>query len=123
MGLSPADPQLEPYFALAEELDIPVGIHTGLLRTDRETLDTHNECATRLDRQLRIDKLRSLPQQPLTQMSRSCRRAAIRRRVGADPRGAHRAEYDLARRLGASAVICTGDERRRNLMLDRGEIA
>lgn len=30
MGLSPADPQLEPYFALAEELDIPVGIHTGL---------------------------------------------------------------------------------------------
>ncbi len=30
MGLSPADPQLEPYYALAEELDIPVGIHTGL---------------------------------------------------------------------------------------------
>ena len=30
MGLFPADPQLEPYFALAEELDIPVGIHTGL---------------------------------------------------------------------------------------------
>jgi predicted TIM-barrel fold metal-dependent hydrolase len=30
MGLSPTDPQLEPYFALAEELDIPVGIHTGL---------------------------------------------------------------------------------------------
>lgn len=30
MGLSPADPKLEPYFALAEELDIPVGIHTGL---------------------------------------------------------------------------------------------
>lgn len=29
-GLSPNDPQLEPYFALAEELDIPVGIHTGL---------------------------------------------------------------------------------------------
>ncbi len=28
-GLSPSDPQLEPYFALAEELDIPVGIHTG----------------------------------------------------------------------------------------------
>jgi hypothetical protein len=30
MGLSPADPRLEPYYALAEELDIPVGIHTGL---------------------------------------------------------------------------------------------
>ncbi|MGH9805204.1 MAG: amidohydrolase family protein [Candidatus Acidiferrales bacterium] len=29
-GLSPSDPQLEPIFALAEELDLPVGIHTGL---------------------------------------------------------------------------------------------
>jgi predicted TIM-barrel fold metal-dependent hydrolase len=29
-GLSPSDPSLEPYFALAEELDLPVGIHTGL---------------------------------------------------------------------------------------------
>jgi len=28
-GLSPADPMFEPYFALAEELDIPVGIHMG----------------------------------------------------------------------------------------------
>lgn len=28
-GMSPADPLLEPYFALAEELDIPVGIHMG----------------------------------------------------------------------------------------------
>ena len=28
-GLTPSDPSLEPYFALAEELDIPVGIHTG----------------------------------------------------------------------------------------------
>ena len=28
-GLRPADPSLEPYFALAEELDIPVGIHMG----------------------------------------------------------------------------------------------
>lgn len=28
-GLSPSDPALEPYFALAEKLDIPVGIHTG----------------------------------------------------------------------------------------------
>ena len=28
-GLSPSDPALELYFALAEELDIPVGIHTG----------------------------------------------------------------------------------------------
>jgi predicted TIM-barrel fold metal-dependent hydrolase len=29
VGLSPDDPKLEPYFALAEELDIPVGIHMG----------------------------------------------------------------------------------------------
>ena len=28
-GLSPSDPQLDPYFGLAEELDIPVSIHTG----------------------------------------------------------------------------------------------
>jgi hypothetical protein len=28
-GLSPSDPALDPYFRLAEELDIPVGIHTG----------------------------------------------------------------------------------------------
>ena len=28
-GLSPTNPSLEPYFALAEELDIPVGIHMG----------------------------------------------------------------------------------------------
>lgn len=29
-GISPSDSIMEPYFALAEELDIPVGIHTGL---------------------------------------------------------------------------------------------
>jgi len=29
-GLSLADPLFEPYLALAEELDVPVGIHTGL---------------------------------------------------------------------------------------------
>lgn len=29
-GLSPDDPKLEPYFALAEELDVPVALHTGL---------------------------------------------------------------------------------------------
>lgn len=28
-GIVPDDPKLEPYFALAEELDIPVGIHLG----------------------------------------------------------------------------------------------
>jgi hypothetical protein len=29
-GMAPNDPRLEPYYALAEELNIPVGIHTGL---------------------------------------------------------------------------------------------
>jgi uncharacterized protein len=29
-GIAPNDPKLEPIFALAEELDIPVGIHLGL---------------------------------------------------------------------------------------------
>jgi uncharacterized protein len=29
-GLAPNDPQMEPYWALAEELDMPVGVHTGL---------------------------------------------------------------------------------------------
>jgi uncharacterized protein len=28
-GMSPADPALDPYFALAEELDVPVGVHMG----------------------------------------------------------------------------------------------
>jgi predicted TIM-barrel fold metal-dependent hydrolase len=30
VGLDPSDPSLEPYLALAEELDIPVGFHMGL---------------------------------------------------------------------------------------------
>ena len=29
-GIAPNDPLLEPYYALAEELDVPVGIHVGL---------------------------------------------------------------------------------------------
>jgi predicted TIM-barrel fold metal-dependent hydrolase len=29
-GMAPSDPRMEPYYALAEEMDIPVGIHTGL---------------------------------------------------------------------------------------------
>jgi hypothetical protein len=29
-GVAPDDPRLEPYYALAEELDIPVGIHIGI---------------------------------------------------------------------------------------------
>lgn len=30
MGVSPRDPSMEPYWTLAEELDLPVGLHTGL---------------------------------------------------------------------------------------------
>lgn len=29
LGLTLADERFEPYFALAEELDIPVGVHLG----------------------------------------------------------------------------------------------
>jgi hypothetical protein len=29
-GLSPSDASLEPYYAVAEEFGIPVGVHTGL---------------------------------------------------------------------------------------------
>lgn len=29
VGMSPTDPRLEPYWALAEEFDLPVGIHVG----------------------------------------------------------------------------------------------
>jgi len=29
-GMAPNDPSMEPYYALAEEMDIPVGIHTGI---------------------------------------------------------------------------------------------
>ena len=29
-GVAPNDPRMEPYWALAEELDVPVGLHTGL---------------------------------------------------------------------------------------------
>lgn len=29
LGMSPADPRLEPYWQLAEEFDIPVGLHMG----------------------------------------------------------------------------------------------
>jgi predicted TIM-barrel fold metal-dependent hydrolase len=29
-GIAPNDPCMEPYYALAEEMDIPVGLHTGI---------------------------------------------------------------------------------------------
>ena len=29
-GIAPNDPKMEPYWTLAEELDVPVGLHTGL---------------------------------------------------------------------------------------------
>lgn len=39
-GMSPSDPALEEYFALAEELDIPVGIHMGTGGSGRANITT-----------------------------------------------------------------------------------
>ncbi len=33
-GLAPGDPLLEPYFALAEEFDVPVALHMGMSGID-----------------------------------------------------------------------------------------
>lgn len=37
-GMSLTDPKLAPYYALAEELDIPIGIHTGLASDPSEVI-------------------------------------------------------------------------------------
>src|SRR5258708_32300704 len=37
-GLSPSDPSVDQYFALAEELDIPVAIHMGTVGSRRANL-------------------------------------------------------------------------------------
>ena len=37
-GLSPSDPSVDPYFALAEELDVPVAIHMGTGGSGRANL-------------------------------------------------------------------------------------
>jgi len=39
-GLSPSDPSVDKYFALAEELDIPVGIHMGTGGSGRANIST-----------------------------------------------------------------------------------
>jgi len=39
-GLSPSDPSVDAYFALAEELDIPVGIHMGTGGSGRANITT-----------------------------------------------------------------------------------
>jgi predicted TIM-barrel fold metal-dependent hydrolase len=39
-GLSPSDPSVDKYFALAEELDIPVGIHMGTGGSGRANITT-----------------------------------------------------------------------------------
>ncbi|HXY40040.1 MAG TPA: amidohydrolase family protein [Vicinamibacteria bacterium] len=39
-GLSPSDPSVDPYFALAEELDVPVAIHMGTGGSGRANLST-----------------------------------------------------------------------------------
>ena len=39
-GISPSDPSVDDYFALAEELDIPVGIHMGTGGSGRANMAT-----------------------------------------------------------------------------------
>lgn len=39
-GISPSDPAVDAYFALAEELDIPVGVHMGTGGSGRANLST-----------------------------------------------------------------------------------
>ena len=39
-GISPSDPTVDQYFALAEELDIPVGIHMGTGGSGRANITT-----------------------------------------------------------------------------------
>lgn len=39
-GISPSDPRVEPYFALAEKLDIPVAIHMGTGGSGRANVTT-----------------------------------------------------------------------------------
>jgi predicted TIM-barrel fold metal-dependent hydrolase len=39
-GLSPGDPSVDAYFALAEDLDIPVGIHMGTGGSGRANVTT-----------------------------------------------------------------------------------
>jgi len=39
-GISPSDPSVDKYFALAEELDIPVGIHMGTGGSGRANIST-----------------------------------------------------------------------------------
>lgn len=43
-GLAPNDPKMEPIYALAEELDVPVGIHVGLSKPESRTT-THQSTA------------------------------------------------------------------------------
>jgi predicted TIM-barrel fold metal-dependent hydrolase len=40
LGMSPSDMSVDPYFALAEELDIPVGIHMGTGGSGRANITT-----------------------------------------------------------------------------------
>jgi len=49
LGIPPNDPQLEPIFALAEQLDIPIGIHIGLSAPGVPvvTLPTYRAAASR----------------------------------------------------------------------------
>lgn len=60
-NLSPSDPSVDQYFALAEELDIPVAIHMGTGGSGRANIGMHNFRASKGDPLLLEDLLAKHP--------------------------------------------------------------
>ncbi len=54
-GMSPADPQLDPYFALAEELDIPIGVHMGEGPTGGANVEGYSQYRVRMGNPLLLE--------------------------------------------------------------------
>ena len=54
-GMSPADPRLDPYFALAEELGIPVGVHMGEGPPGGATVDGYSQYRVKMGNPLLLE--------------------------------------------------------------------